>query len=44
MHIWYWKDELGDYEEKQYAVDLEKIEMRPYELPFDVPSCFAWEE
>ena len=44
VRIWYWKEVLGDYEEKQYAVDLEKIEMRPYELPFDVPPCFEWEE
>lgn len=44
VRIWYWKEALGDYEEKQYAIDLEKIEMKPYELPAGVPSCFAWEE
>lgn len=42
-HFWFWKEALGDYEEKQYAVDLEKIEMRPYEPVFDVPACFEWE-
>lgn len=41
--IWFWKEALGDYEERQYAVDLEKIEMKLYEPVFDVSSCFAWE-
>lgn len=44
VRIWYWKDELDDYEEKQYAVDLDKIEMEPYEPSFRVPLCFEWEE
>lgn len=41
--IWFWKEALGDYEEKKYEVDLEKIEMKPYKSVFDVPTCFEWE-
>lgn len=43
VRIWFWKEALGDYEEKQYAVDLEKIEMRPYKPVFGTAACFEWE-
>lgn len=43
VSIWFWKEALGDYEEKKYVVDLEKIEMRLYEPVFQVPACFTWE-
>ncbi len=43
VRVWFWKEALGDYEEKKYAVALEKIAMRPYESVLEVPACFEWE-
>lgn len=29
--IWFYKDELGDYDSKNYEIDLSKITMYPYQ-------------
>lgn len=30
VRIWYWKDELEDFAEKEFEIDLEKLEMTEY--------------
>lgn len=31
IRIWFWSDEQGDYESQDYKIDLDQLEMHPYE-------------